>query len=104
MSKYVLKLYVTGQTSRSARAIANMRWICEEELNGQYELRIIDVLEKPQMAENEKIIATPTLIRESPPPARRLIGDLSDVERVLQGLDLRIGRKSEKQLVMSKVL
>jgi circadian clock protein KaiB len=88
MGKYVLKLYVTGHTPQSGRAISNLRRICETELKDQYEMRVIDVLEHPQLAENERIIATPTLIKNLPPPLRRIIGDLSDTERVLLGLDL----------------
>lgn len=89
MPKYLLKLYVTGQTPRAAVAIANLRRICEEQLQGEYELEIIDVLEQPQLAEDEKILATPTLIKNLPPPLRRVIGDLSDTEKVLLGLDLQ---------------
>lgn len=88
-ASYVLTLYVTGRTVRSQQAIANLKGICDEELDGRYALRIIDVLERPQLAEDEKIMATPTLVRELPPPLRRIIGDLSDRERVLVGLDLR---------------
>jgi circadian clock protein KaiB len=88
VKKIKLKLYVTGKTPRSERAITNLHRLCKEELEGQYELSIIDVLEYPQLAENEKIIATPTLIKELPPPLRRVIGDLSDKERVLLGLDI----------------
>ena len=88
MTKYRLKLYVTGRTQRSEHAIANLRKVCETELRGQYELSIIDVLERPQLAEDEKIQATPTLNRELPSPIRRIIGDLSDTEKVLLGLDL----------------
>jgi circadian clock protein KaiB len=87
-NQYVLKLYITGQTPRSARAVANLRRICEEDLDNRYELRIIDILEHPQLAEDEKIMATPTLIKELPPPLRRIIGDLSNKERVLLGLDV----------------
>lgn len=87
--KYQIKLYVTGQTPRSEQAFANLRRICEEELRGQYELIVIDVLERPQLAEDEKILATPTVVKELPHPIRRIIGDLSDSERVLLGLDLR---------------
>lgn len=86
---YSLKLYVTGQTIRSERAIGNLNRICEERLKGQCETTIIDVLERPQLAEEENILVTPTLIREKPRPARRVIGDLSDTEKVLIGLDLR---------------
>ena len=87
--KYLIKLYVTGQTPRADRAISNLRRICEEELSGRYELVVIDVLERPQLAEDEKILATPTVVKELPQPIRRIIGDLSDSERVLLGLDLR---------------
>ena len=89
MNRVLLKLYVTGQTPKSERAIANLRRICEGELEGQYELVIIDVLERPQLAEDEKILATPTLTKELPPPLRRIIGDLSDTDKVLLGLDIQ---------------
>jgi circadian clock protein KaiB len=88
MKEYVLRLYVTGQTPRTERAIANLRHICEHELAGSYEIEIIDVLERPQLAEDEKILATPTLVRLLPPPLRRVIGDLSESSKVLLGLDL----------------
>ena len=88
MSKFTLKLYVTGNTPRAERAIANLRRICEEELQGQCEMVVIDVLEQPQRAEDEKILATPTLIKQLPLPPRRIIGDLSDTEKVLLGLDI----------------
>jgi circadian clock protein KaiB len=88
LSKYLLKLFVTGKTSRAELAIANLRRICEEELQGRYELEIIDVVENPQLAEDEKILATPTLIKHLPLPLRRVIGDLSDKERVLLGLNV----------------
>jgi circadian clock protein KaiB len=88
MSEYLLKLYITGKSPRTDRAIANMRQICEHELSDQYQLVIIDVLEQPELAEQAKIIATPTLIKELPPPLRRVIGDLSDKEKVLLGLDI----------------
>lgn len=87
MSKYVLRLYVTGRSPRSEHAIANLKHLCEEELK-DYTVDIIDVLEQPQLAENEKIMATPTLIKELPPPLRRIIGDLSATDQVLLGLDL----------------
>ena len=95
MTKYKLKLYVTGATQRSERAIANLRSICETQLGGEFELDVIDVLEHPALAETEKILATPTLIRELPGPIRRIIGDLSDTEKVWLGLDLTICRQSE---------
>lgn len=87
--KYILKLYVTGQTPRTERAIANLRRLCEEELDSCYELVVIDVLDNPQLAEDERILATPTLIKQLPPPLRRVIGDLSDKDKVLLGLDLK---------------
>ncbi|MBF0154920.1 MAG: circadian clock protein KaiB [Magnetococcales bacterium] len=86
--KFLLKLYITGYTPRSERAIKNLRRICEQDLSGRYEMRVIDILEHPQLAEDEKILATPTLIKVLPPPLRRIIGDLSDTEKVLLGLDL----------------
>ena len=89
MSKYTLKLYICGQTFKARAAVANLRTICKEELDDQYEIVVIDILEQPQLAEDEKILATPTLIKQLPPPLRRVIGDLSDKEKVLLGLDLR---------------
>lgn len=88
MEQYLLKLYVAGETPRSRRAIAVMRRLCEEELAG-CRLEVVDVLEHPQLAEDERILATPTLIKKLPPPLRRLIGDLSDRDKVLLGLDLQ---------------
>ena len=88
MQKYQLRLYIMGQTPRSLVAIENLNILCKNELKGQYELTIIDVLERPQLAEDEKIIATPTLIKDLPPPLKRVIGDLSDKEKVLVGLDV----------------
>ena len=96
MDKLTLKLYITGQTPQSERAIANLRQLCED-LPEQYELVIVDVLEHPQLAEDEKILATPTLIKSLPPPLRRVIGDLSNQEQVLLGLDLhQKNREGEK--------
>jgi circadian clock protein KaiB len=86
VSTFVLKLYVSGSSPRAEVAIANLRRICEQELHGQYELQIIDVLEHPQLAEDEKVLATPTLIKQLPLPLRRVIGDLSDKQKVLFGL------------------
>lgn len=87
--KLRLKLYVTGQTPRAERAAANLRRICEEELQVEYELEIVDVLAQPQLAEDERILATPTLVKEQPPPSRHIIGDLSNKEKVLVGLDVQ---------------
>jgi circadian clock protein KaiB len=86
---YLLRLFVTGSSPRAQTAIANLRRICEQELRGQYELEIIDILEHPQLAEDERILATPTLIKQLPPPLRRVIGDLSNKEKVLLGLEVR---------------
>lgn len=85
---YRLRLYITGRTSHSLRAIENLRSICERELAGAYEVEVIDVLENPRLAENEKILATPTLVKRLPEPVRKIIGDLSDTEKVLLGLDI----------------
>jgi circadian clock protein KaiB len=91
LAKFILKLYVTGKTPRAETAIANLRRICDEELEGEYDLRIIDVLEDPEAAEGDKVLATPTLIKQLPPPLRRIIGDLSNKEKVLLGLHVKPG-------------
>jgi circadian clock protein KaiB len=88
-SGYVLKLYVAGQSPKSVNAIANIKKICEENLQGRYELDVIDLYQQPQLAQGEQIIAVPTLIRKLPVPLRRIIGDMSNTERVLVGLDIR---------------
>ncbi len=88
-SQFVLRLYVTGLTTRSTQAIHSIKNICEEELKGRYELEVIDLAKQPELARGEDIIAAPTLIKKLPLPLRRLIGDLSNRERVLLGLDLR---------------
>jgi circadian clock protein KaiB len=87
--KCILNLYVAGQSPKSVSAIANIKKICEEHLQGRYELEVVDLYQQPQLAMGEQIIAVPTLIRKLPPPLRRIIGDLSNTERVLAGLDLR---------------
>jgi circadian clock protein KaiB len=84
-----MRLYVAGQTPKSLRALANLKRICEEHLAGKYHIEIIDLLENPQLASTDQILAIPTLIRKLPEPIRKIIGDLSNVERVLVGLDLR---------------
>jgi circadian clock protein KaiB len=94
LSKYILTLYVTGTSPRTQIAIDNLNRICAEELDGRYELEIVDVLEHPQRAEDERILATPTLIKQLPPPLRRVIGDLSDKDKVLLGLEVRPGSDS----------
>jgi circadian clock protein KaiB len=86
--KHVLRLYVTGSTPRSTRAIHNLRRVLESELPDSYDLEIVDVYEHPEAAAEHQILAAPTLIKLQPAPVRRVIGDLSDTERVLQGLDL----------------
>jgi circadian clock protein KaiB len=94
-SKYVLRLYVAGTTSRSAVALRNIKQLCEERLMGRYDLQVIDVYQHPTLAVGEQIIAAPTLVKKLPLPLRRLIGDLSDQEQVILGLDLRSdGQKS----------
>jgi circadian clock protein KaiB len=87
--RYVLRLYVTGMTPRSARAIASIRALCETHLEGHYSLQVIDIYQHPQLTREEQIVAAPTLIKQLPRPLRRMVGDLSDRERVLLGLDLR---------------
>ena len=85
----MLRLYVTGMTPRSARAIASIRALCEERLQGHYSLQVIDIYQHPQLTREEQIIAAPTLIKQLPSPLRRMVGDLSDRDQVLLGLDLR---------------
>ena len=87
--KYILRLYVTGITPRSTKAIVNFKKICEEYLKGRYELEVIDIYQQPKLAKGEQIIAAPTLIKKLPLPLRRLIGDMSDTEKFLVGIDLR---------------
>ena len=86
---YVLRLYVAGMTPKSVRAITNLRKICEEHLAGKYQIEVIDLLENPQLAKGDQILAIPTLVRKLPTPLRKIIGDLSNTERVIVGLDLR---------------
>jgi circadian clock protein KaiB len=87
--KYTLRLYITGTTNRSIMAITNLKKICEEYLEGKYDLEVIDLYKSPHLAEGDQIIAAPTLIKELPLPFRRIIGDMSNKENVLLGLDLR---------------
>ena len=95
---YILKLYVAGNTPNSMRALKTLRNILETEFRGVYALKVIDVLKNPQLAEEDKILATPTLAKILPPPVRRIIGDLSDRERVLIGLDLLYEELAEEAL------
>lgn len=84
-----LRLYVAGQTPRSMAALSNLKRICAEHLEGEYELEVIDLIKNPQLAQGDQILAIPTLVRNLPVPIRKIIGDLSNVDRVLVGLDLR---------------
>jgi circadian clock protein KaiB len=86
---YILRLYVAGQTRKSLAAFANLKKICEEHLAGRYRIEIIDLLEKPQLAKGDQILAIPTLVRQLPSPIKKIIGDLSNTEKVPVGLDLR---------------
>lgn len=89
LEKYVLRLYVTGITPHSTAAVENIRTICEKHLRGRYELEIVDLYQQPVLAKGEQIIAAPTLIKKLPLPLRRFIGDMSQTEKILVGLDLR---------------
>jgi circadian clock protein KaiB len=89
--RYVLRLYITGMTLRSTQAIANIQAVCRQYLPDRYDLEVIDIYKHPQLASGEQIVATPTLIKKLPLPLRRMVGDLSNKERVLFGLDLRKG-------------
>jgi circadian clock protein KaiB len=88
VERYVLRLYVTGMTARATRAIENVREICDEHLNGRYDLEVVDVYQQRVLAKDEQIIAAPTLIKKLPLPLRRIVGDMSQRDRVLLGLDL----------------
>ena len=90
VDRYVLRLFVSGMTPRSTRAVQNVRAICEAHLHGRYDLEVIDIYQQPTLARGEQIIAAPTLVKKSPAPLRYIIGDLSSTERVLRGLDLRL--------------
>ncbi|MFK8000010.1 MAG: circadian clock KaiB family protein [Polyangiales bacterium] len=95
--KYTLRLYITGQSGHSQRAVRNLERICRKDLNGNYKLEVVDVLEEPERADADKILATPTLIKELPLPLRKLIGDMSDRERVLVGLDVERAEGNEDE-------
>ena len=100
---YILKLYVAGNTPNSMRALNTLKEILENEFKGVYALKVIDVLKQPQLAEEDKILATPTLAKILPPPVRRIIGDLSDREKVLIGLDLLFDELSESEYSLSLI-
>ena len=89
---YDLRLYVAGQTPKSVAALANLKRFCEEHLAGQYTIEVVDLVENPKLARSDQILAIPTLVRRLPEPIRKIIGDLSNTERVLVGLQLRPGR------------
>jgi len=93
--KYELRLYIAGNTTKSIMALKNLKRYCEEHLRGQYEIEVIDLLKNPQLAEGDQILAVPTLVKKVPEPVRRIIGDLSNEERVLVGLDLRVARMKD---------
>lgn len=101
--KYILRLYITGMTSKSTQAIQNVKKICEEHLKGRYELEVVDISQQPVLARGEQIIATPTLIKRLPEPLRRFIGNMSDTDKILLGLDViskgepKSKRKPEKR-------
>jgi circadian clock protein KaiB len=88
-SLYVLQLFISGLTPKSQRAIENLKTICEEHLKDRYKLEVIDIFQQPELAKNRQIIATPTLIKELPPPLRKFIGDISQREKILVGLELK---------------
>ncbi|TWJ04489.1 circadian clock protein KaiB [Mucilaginibacter frigoritolerans] len=88
-NKYELRLYVAGKTTKSVTALANLKRYCEEHLKGQYKIEVIDLLVQPQLAEGDQIFAIPTLVRKVPEPIRKIIGDLSNEEKVLVGLNIR---------------
>jgi circadian clock protein KaiB len=91
---FALRLYVAGQTPKAVRAFSNLRKICEEHLQGRYSIEVIDLVENPQLGRGDQILALPTLVRRLPTPIKKIIGDLSNTERVLVGLDLRPGRST----------
>jgi len=98
--RYLLRLYVTGSTPRSTRATSNVRKICEEHLEGRYDLEVYDISQHPSLAKGEQIIAAPTLIKKAPLPLRRFIGDMSQTERILLGLNIH--EAAEKTLTARK--
>lgn len=89
VGRWKLRLYVAGQTAKSLTAFANLKRICEEHLANRYQIEVIDLLKHPQLAQGDQIVAVPTLVRRLPPPIKRVIGDLSDTDRVMVGMDLR---------------
>jgi circadian clock protein KaiB len=96
-AQWNLRLYVAGQTPKCIAAFANLKKLCEERLGGNYSIEVIDLLKKPQLASGDQILAIPTLVRRLPPPIKKIIGDLSDTERVLVGLDLVVKKEIRKE-------
>jgi circadian clock protein KaiB len=90
---WILRLYIAGQSARSAAALRNLEEVCEEHLAGRYKIEVVDLLRQPQLARGDQIVALPTLVRRLPPPMKKIIGDLSNQERLLVGLDLRRGTR-----------
>jgi circadian clock protein KaiB len=93
--RYVLRLYIAGMTPRSMQSVQNIRTICEEHLHGRYDLEVVDLYQQPILADGEQIIAAPTLIKRLPLPLRRFIGDMSNTERILVGMDLRTAEEAQ---------
>jgi circadian clock protein KaiB len=89
--KWILRLYVAGNTARASSALRNLEAVCEEHLQGRYKIEVVDLLKQPQLARGDQIVALPTLVRRLPPPMKKIIGDLSNQERLLVGLNLRRG-------------
>ena len=92
--QYLLRLYVAGQTPKSLQAFENLKQICETHLHGRYQIEVVDLIQNPALARGDQILALPAVVRQLPPPVKKIIGDFSDVERVLVGLDLRPIKKS----------
>ncbi|HET6557472.1 MAG TPA: circadian clock protein KaiB [Prolixibacteraceae bacterium] len=90
--EWILRLYVAGQTPKSIAAFNNLKKICEEQLKGKYQIEVIDLIENPQLSRDDQILAVPTLVRKLPVPVRKIIGDMSDTERVLVGLDIKLNK------------
>ena len=95
--RYVLRLYITGATDRSSRAVTNIRWVCEHYLEGRYDLRVVDIYQQPSLAKTYEIIAAPTLVKSEPLPLKRLVGDFSDRERLLAGLGISRARERDRR-------
>jgi circadian clock protein KaiB len=94
--RWNLRLYVAGQTPKSLAALSNLKRLCEEHLQGCYNLEVVDLVREPQLAQGDQIVAIPTLVRKLPPPIKRIIGDLSNQERVMVGMDLRPARRQQE--------